>query len=266
MTILRAPSDQRAALPLHRLTIIIFGSLAMVSIFGGIIAIILDARTETNLQIFGAHLTTGHVGVALVITGLIMTFFTVQAVLRSQRDLAALPSDNYIQLSSSDKSKDLQTNNLSLPNKFLISAAVELGYTLYDSLDYFIARIREAGDSQGKFRNNKEIFLVSFNHDGKVTRQLTAKLAESSLWLHFEVRGMVEVRRSNDRFPRGGETIYKHIDHSRLHWSNRSEFEWDGDIAEFLRLGQILLRSIYQCSMAQAPVEEWNKLTEEYLE
>ena len=252
MTNLRAPSHQRAALPLHRLTIIIFSSLAMVSIFGGIIAIILDARTETNLQIFGVHLTTGHVGVALVITGLIMTFFTVQAVLRSQRDLAALPSDNYI--------------HLSLPNKFLISAAVELGYTLYDSLDYFIARIREAGDSQGKFRNNKEIFLVSFNHDGKVTRQLTAKLAECSLWLHFEVRGMVEVRRSNDRFPRGWETIYKHIDHSRLHWSNRSEFEWDGDIAEFLRLGQILLRSIYQCSMAQAPVEKWNKLTEEYLE
>lgn len=55
--------------------------------------IIYGATSETKLDIFGVHLSTGHVGVAFVGIGLIIGFFTVRAVLRSQHDLAKLPPD-----------------------------------------------------------------------------------------------------------------------------------------------------------------------------
>lgn len=90
-----AVPHQIAALRLHILIVCIFGVLALTSIAGGIYAIVVNATSPTVFRIFGAELSTGHVGVALVGIGFIITFFTVRSVLKNQRDLAALPSDDH---------------------------------------------------------------------------------------------------------------------------------------------------------------------------
>jgi hypothetical protein len=89
-----AEPHQRAAMPLHRTIVLIFGLLALACIGGGIVGIIYSATSETKLDIFGVHLSTGHVGVAFVGLGLIIGYFTVRSVLRSQYMLAALRPDH----------------------------------------------------------------------------------------------------------------------------------------------------------------------------
>lgn len=79
---------QAMALPLHMLIVLVFGVLALGCICGGVYAIAANATTE--LDIFGAHLTTGNVGVAFVGLGLIIALFTVRAVLRNLSVLARL--------------------------------------------------------------------------------------------------------------------------------------------------------------------------------
>jgi uncharacterized membrane protein YbhN (UPF0104 family) len=84
---------QNAALILHVIIVLIFGLLALACIIGGVFAIYLNANSQTSFDIFGAHLTTSNVGVALVALGLVIAFLTIRAVLRNQRDLAKLPTD-----------------------------------------------------------------------------------------------------------------------------------------------------------------------------
>lgn len=84
---------QRAAMPLYLMIILIFGLLALACVGGGIVAIIRSATSETKFDIFGVHLSTGHVGVAFVGIGLIVGYFTVRTVLRNEYQLAALPPD-----------------------------------------------------------------------------------------------------------------------------------------------------------------------------
>jgi hypothetical protein len=97
---IRRPSDivlgaahQEAAMPLHKMIVLIFGFLALVCVGGGITGIIYEAKSDTKLDIFGAQLSTGHVGVAFVGLGLIIAYLTVRAVLRNQETLASLPAD-----------------------------------------------------------------------------------------------------------------------------------------------------------------------------
>lgn len=81
--------------------VVIFGLLALACVGGGVYAIFRSANADTTLDILGAHLSTGSVGVAFVGIGLIIGFFTVRAVLRNQRDLAALPPDSYYRQAAS---------------------------------------------------------------------------------------------------------------------------------------------------------------------
>lgn len=84
---------QLAAVPLHKMIVLVFGLLAFVCIGGGIVGIIYGATSETKLDFLFVHLGTQHVGVAFVGIGLIVAYFTVRSVLRSQHELAALPPD-----------------------------------------------------------------------------------------------------------------------------------------------------------------------------
>ena len=86
-------SHQVAALPLHKLIVVVFGLLALACICGGVYAIYANAQSSTEFSLFGAKLTTAHVGVAFIGIGLLVAFFTVRSVLRNTRDLAALPLD-----------------------------------------------------------------------------------------------------------------------------------------------------------------------------
>ena len=88
-----AMPHQRAAAPLHVLIVIIFGLLALAAIVGGIIAIVYSSKANTEFSLLGAKLSTGDVGVAFVGIGLVISYFTIRAVLKSARDLAALPLD-----------------------------------------------------------------------------------------------------------------------------------------------------------------------------
>lgn len=89
-----AMPHQQAALPLHMLIVGVFGILALGCIGGGIYAIVANATSKTDLELLGAHLSTGHVGVAFVGIGLIIAFFTVRAVLNNLSTLAGLPLDS----------------------------------------------------------------------------------------------------------------------------------------------------------------------------
>ena len=82
---------QRAAAPIHILIVLTCGVLAFFSITSGIVAIIHGSEANTEFSLLGAELSTGDVGVALVGTGLLITYFTTRSVLRSARDRAALP-------------------------------------------------------------------------------------------------------------------------------------------------------------------------------
>lgn len=73
--------------------VVIFGILALACIGGGVFAIVAKANAKTELQLWGAQVKTGHVGVAFVALGMLIALFTVKAVLKNQRDLARLPID-----------------------------------------------------------------------------------------------------------------------------------------------------------------------------
>jgi len=87
----RGIGHQREALSLHTLIVKISGILAFVCILGGILALLVGGSAETSIDLFGAKLTTTHVGVAFVGIGLLVGYFTVKLVLKNQRDLANIP-------------------------------------------------------------------------------------------------------------------------------------------------------------------------------
>jgi hypothetical protein len=89
-----APAHQSVAMPLHILIVATFGLLALICIGGGIYAIVVKAAAQSTLGIGGMTLQTEHVGVAFVGIGLFIAFLTVRSVLKSQHDLAKLPSNH----------------------------------------------------------------------------------------------------------------------------------------------------------------------------
>lgn len=90
----KAKPHMEAARALHILIVSIFGILALTCIGGGIYAIVVNSVSKTEIDIFGAQIRTGHVGVAFVGIGLVITFFTIRAVLTNLRELAELPLDS----------------------------------------------------------------------------------------------------------------------------------------------------------------------------
>ena len=88
-----AAPHERAAAPIHILIVITVALLALVSIVGGIVAIVHGSTANTEFSLLGADLSTGDVGVALVGIGLLIAYFTSRGVLKSCRGLAALSLD-----------------------------------------------------------------------------------------------------------------------------------------------------------------------------
>jgi hypothetical protein len=93
----RAPAHVRAGTPILSLIVIVFGLLSLVSLIGGIVAIVLNAYSETKFDFIGFRLSTGHVGVALVGIGLVTGYLTMRAVLKNLKELAALAPDDFQQ-------------------------------------------------------------------------------------------------------------------------------------------------------------------------
>lgn len=69
---------------INRLIVLIAGLLGLLATGGGIVAIIRNAKSESKVDIFGARLSTGNVGVALVFIGLVVAYFTFKEVLKHQ--------------------------------------------------------------------------------------------------------------------------------------------------------------------------------------
>lgn len=82
-----------AAKPILKLVTIITGILAGLAIIGGIVGIIWNAYSPTMMELFGAKVSTGHVGVAFTALGLIIIYFVFKKVLKSTYDLAALEKE-----------------------------------------------------------------------------------------------------------------------------------------------------------------------------
>jgi len=88
-----ALQHQKQAEPLHKLIVIFIFALSFLCIAGGIFAIFWNSVADTEFSLLGAELSTGHVGVAFMGIGIVTAFFTIKAVLKNQKDLAALPKD-----------------------------------------------------------------------------------------------------------------------------------------------------------------------------
>ena len=83
----------QAAMPILNRIIYITGLLSGLAIVGGIVGIIWNAFSPTEIDMFGAKVTTGHVGVDFTALGIIAMVFVVRAVLSNIIKLAALPED-----------------------------------------------------------------------------------------------------------------------------------------------------------------------------
>ena len=104
---LGAVRHDQGALILQILIVLTFGVLALLCIVGGIFAICSNAESKTSFDIFGAHLKTGSVGVALVALGLVTAFLAFQAVLKAQQEIAKHPPESPARV---DKTTITQTN------------------------------------------------------------------------------------------------------------------------------------------------------------
>lgn len=60
----------RAAEPTFKMALLVTGAVACAAIGGGIVAVIWDAKANTQFDLFGMNLTTTHVGVAMVGLGI----------------------------------------------------------------------------------------------------------------------------------------------------------------------------------------------------
>jgi len=73
--------------------IYISGALSGLAIAGGIVGIIWNAFSPTEINFLGVEVNTGHVGVAFTAFGIIAIVFVVKAILSNTVKLAALPDD-----------------------------------------------------------------------------------------------------------------------------------------------------------------------------
>jgi hypothetical protein len=92
-TTLGGTSEVKAAAPSLNRMIVWVGALGLLIISGGICAIILNAVSETKINIAGMSILTGHVGVAFVGLGIIMVMRVYRHVSSILFKLAELPDD-----------------------------------------------------------------------------------------------------------------------------------------------------------------------------
>ncbi len=79
-----------AAKPVLNKIVVIMGILSGLSIIGGILGILWNTISPTEFDLFGAKLSTGHIGVAFTALGLICMVLVVRSVLKFTHKLAAL--------------------------------------------------------------------------------------------------------------------------------------------------------------------------------
>jgi hypothetical protein len=90
---LRAPKHVIVGSPVLRLGLLITGIISGLCIGGGIVAIIWNAASPTDLNFFGVTVTTGHVGVALTVLGMASIVVVVRSAYKHLVKLAELPND-----------------------------------------------------------------------------------------------------------------------------------------------------------------------------
>jgi hypothetical protein len=92
---LRVGSAQHVhvAKPVIQTIMCIMGILSALAIIGGTAAIIWNAFSPTQTNLFEASISTGYVGVAFAALGLICMVFVLRAVLTNIYRLAALPNE-----------------------------------------------------------------------------------------------------------------------------------------------------------------------------
>lgn len=88
-----ATAHVEAAKPVLSKVVIIMGMLSGLAIIGGIVGIVWNAMSPTKFNIWGAELSTGHVGVSITALGLICMVVVVRSVLKYTHKLAELPND-----------------------------------------------------------------------------------------------------------------------------------------------------------------------------
>lgn len=80
--VLYSPKHIEKASPVIKLIIYIMGFLSALCIIGGLIGIIWNSYSPTQIKILGADISTGHVGVAFTALGIISMLFVSRSVLK----------------------------------------------------------------------------------------------------------------------------------------------------------------------------------------
>jgi hypothetical protein len=102
---------QKQARPLHNRIMKIFGLLAGLLVTAGVVTIVISATTD--FELFGAHLNTRYIGLALIGIGVLIMFVSMRLVLKNQLDLAALPSNE----SKSKRRREYKASRVRLQRK-----------------------------------------------------------------------------------------------------------------------------------------------------
>ena len=85
-----SPAHMKAGWPAIRLGLRITGIVAALCVVGGIVGIIWNAVSPTEITLFGATVTTGHVGVAFVFIGLVVLAVVVSRAFKTLVDLGKI--------------------------------------------------------------------------------------------------------------------------------------------------------------------------------
>jgi len=84
--------EVESARPILKLALWLTAIISAMCVGGGIVAILWNSVSPTQIDILGMTVTTGHVGVALVGFGTIALIITVRSIVKIVYRLAALPA------------------------------------------------------------------------------------------------------------------------------------------------------------------------------
>ena len=215
-------------------------------VLGGIVlfihGIVGSTNWTTNVLGVNSDISDAAPGSILFIVGFFVVLVTrFKITIKQSNDSKSIKTMGNIQLPSKNLKKEshIKKNNL--------EEAVALAHSLYDSIGFFIEKIQESKhhEQEGKFTLNGKVYTFSYSASGNVTRIINAELNGFTVWVHFEVKDMVMLRKGQGTEGKCGESIYKHIDHSSIQYSNTTGLEYEGDIAEFIDIGSLILKEMF---------------------
>lgn len=144
-----------AASPVLKLSLWLTAGLGVLCTAAGIVALVLNRLSASEINIAGMAIKTGHVGVALTGLGVIVLIVGIRNVNRNVYRLAALPPDGPVRVRNVHIRKGRYSNPTTVANE---SARREAYIGLWQKLEQINLDLREQrDDNPGLFHRLREI-------------------------------------------------------------------------------------------------------------